>query len=543
MSLPVILFNFTLNQKLIDMLPDKRFLFFVPIASALGLPNSVQAQDKKGEDKPFNIIYIMSDDHSYQTISCYDGRFIQTPNIDRIASEGVRFTNSFVTNSISGPSRATMLTGKFTHKNGMTTNATRFDSTQVTFPKLLQRAGYQTAIFGKWHLKSEPSGFDKWDVLVGQGFYFNPVFIVPEGRVTRHGYSTDIITDLSLEWLDKERDTTKPFCLLIHHKAPHRNWMGNIPDMDLFEDSVFPLPDNFYDDYKGRPAAAAQEMSIAKQEMDYAFDLKLDSDSIKTRLRPNLRNALKRMDSVQRKEWDRVYDSVLVDFQESKLEGKELAEWKYQRYMKDYLKCIKSVDDNIGRVLDYLEKNGLLENTMIVYTSDQGFYMGEHGWFDKRFMYEESFRTPLLVRMPDNATKYSKRGDIGKMVQNIDYAPTILELAGVKVPEEMDGMSMLPLLEEGKEPKWRKSLYYQYFEYPAEHAVRRHYGVRTERYKLIRFYGHDIENWELYDLLEDPSEMNNLYDNPAYNKVKKSLHKELDRLARKYNDPVAMQRQ
>jgi arylsulfatase A-like enzyme len=314
--------------------------------------------------------------------------------------------------------------------------------------------------------------------------------------------------------------------------------MPNTKDIDLYEDMTFSIPDNFYDNYEGRPAAAVQEMSIAGDELDYAFDLKLNSEDIRTRLKLNLDFAIKRLDPKQRKEWDRVYDSVLTDFRNSNLTGKELAEWKFQRYMKDYLKCIKSLDDNIGRVLDYLQENGMMENTMIVYTSDQGFYMGEHGWFDKRFMYEESFRTPLVVRMPDNASEYGKRGDVTEMVQNIDYAPTILDLAGVHVPNEMDGESFLPLLTGKKVKNWRKSLYYHYFEYPAEHAVRRHYGVRTGRYKLIKFYGHDIDNWELYDLQNDPREMNNIYNHPSYAKVQKELHRELVKLAKKYDDPL-----
>ncbi len=517
------------------MIREKRLLLFIPLASAFG---AATACDDAGEDnrKPLNIIYIMSDDHSVQTISTYDNRYINTPNIDRIADEGVRFTNSFVANSISGPSRACMLTGKFNHKNSMLTNLTRFDSTQVTFPQILRENGYQTAIFGKWHLKSDPVGFDKWEVLVGQGQYFKPIFITPQGRVTHEGYSTDVITDMSLEWLEKDRDRDKPFCLIIHHKAPHRNWMPNTTDIDLFEDVTFPVPENFYDNYEGREAAAAQEMSIAKDEMDYAFDLKLDDPEINTRLKANLTFALKRLDSVQRTQWNRVYDSVLKDFKERNLTGRELAEWKYQRYMKDYLKCIKSVDDNVGRVLDYLKENGLLENTIIVYTSDQGFYMGEHGWFDKRFMYEESFRTPLVIRLPKEYKQFRKRGDITQLVQNIDYAPTILELAGVPVPADMQGESFVPLLK-GKNPKnWRTSLYYQYFEYPAEHAVRRHYGVRTDRYKLIRFYGHDINTWELYDLENDPSEMNNIYGKSEYAEIQKGLHQELRRLMIKYED-------
>jgi len=482
-----------------------------------------------------NIVFIMTDDHSYQTLSSYDNRFIETPNIDRIAKEGVKFTNSFVANSISGPSRACMLTGKFSHKNGMTTNATRFDSTQITFPKLLNSAGYETAIIGKWHLKSEPAGFDKWEVLVGQGHYYNPIFIVPEGRVTREGYSTNVITDLSLNWLKNERDTTKPFCLLIHHKAPHRNWMPDTAHIDLFEDRVFELPSTFYDDYRGRKAASLQEMRIAGDEMDLAFDLKLNSPEIKTRLKENLTFALRRLDSSSTASWNRVYDSVLCDFLTKRAVGRELAEWKYQRYIKDYLKCIKSVDDNVGRVLDYLKESGLDSNTVVIYTSDQGFFMGEHGWFDKRFMYEESFRTPLLIRLP---LKDGRRGGVvvDKMVQNIDYAPTILDIAGVEAVKEMQGVSFLPLMEGKRVRGWRESIYYQFFEFPAEHSVRKHYGVRDKRYKLIRFYGHDVNEWELYDLKKDTLEISNVYNNSAYRSVRKRLHRELERLRVLYED-------
>jgi len=512
---------------------NNKLLWLIPAAVTGGVTGAYAQQVEK---KPLNIIYIMSDDHSYQTISCYSNKLIRTPNIDRIAANGVRFTNSFVANSISGPSRACMLTGKFSHKNGMTTNLTRFDSTQVTFPILLQQAGYQTAIFGKWHLKSEPRGFDKWKILVGQGQYYDPIFITPAGRVTIEGYSTDVITDMSLEWLSKDRDKEKPFCLVIHHKAPHRNWMPGPGELTMFEDTTFALPANFYDNYEGRPAAAGQEMSIAGDEMDMAFDLKLNSDSINTRLKENLTFALKRLNPEQRGAWNKIYDSVLTNFMRMNLKGRELAEWKYQRYMKDYLKCIKSVDDNIGRVLDYLKENNLLENTIVIYTSDQGFYMGEHGWFDKRFMYEESFRTPLVIQLPQSVGEFRKRGDIDQFVQNVDYAPTILELAGVKIPVDIQGESFVPLLK-GKVPSsWRKSVYYHYFEFPAEHSVRKHYGVRDSRYKLIRFYGDDIVTWELYDLESDPSEMHNIYNNPSYSKVRERMHKELERLMQKYED-------
>lgn len=530
------------------MILSKKYLFFMPFAASIGAATQVSAavngsgnepgdKNQPKNQKRLNIVYIMSDDHSYQTISCYDKRYIETPNIDRIASEGIRFTNSFVANSISGPSRACMLTGKFSHKNGMTTNATRFDSTQVTFPKLLQQIGYETAIFGKWHLKSEPSGFNRWEVLVGQGQYYDPIFITPKGRVTHKGYSTNIVTDLSLNWLENDRDTTKPFCLVIHHKAPHRNWMSDTTELNLFEDVNFPIPDTFYDNYEGRPAAAAQEMKIADDKvMNFATDLKLLSPYIASGYKDNMTFALRRLDPRQRELWDSTYNKIIREFIATKPTGKELAEWKFQRYMRDYLKCIRSLDNNVGRVLDYLKKNGLLENTIIIYTSDQGFYMGEHGWFDKRFMYEESFRTPLVMRMPDGSKDLKMRGDVPQFVQNIDYAPTILELAGASIPKDIQGESIVPLLK-GKTPSnWRKSVYYHYFEYPAEHAVRRHYGVRDERYKLIRFYGHDIDKWELFDLSTDPRELVNQYDNPQFGKVKERMHKELKRLMTKYED-------
>lgn len=520
------------------MKTDKKLLFLLPLALSAG---ATAKENQPNENQPdgkrkLNIVYIMSDDHSYQTISAYDNRYIETPNIDRIAAEGVRFTNSFVANSISGPSRACMLTGKFSHKNGMISHATRFDSSQVTFPVLLREQGYQTAIFGKWHLKSDPVGFDRWEVLVGQGQYFKPIFITPKGRVTYDGYATNVITDLSLNWLEKERDTTKPFCLIIHHKSPHRNWMPDTSELNLFEDVKFPIPDTFYDDYEGRPAAAGQEMSIAGDEMDYAFDLKMNDSTINTRLKENLTFALRRLTPRQRELWDSTYKKLLREFLATRPTGKELAEWKFQRYMRDYLKCIRSVDNNVGRVMDYLREHGLLENTLVVYTSDQGFYMGEHGWFDKRFMYEESFRTPLIMRLPDSFGKLSKRGTIPQFVQNVDYAPTFLDLAGVKIPSDVQGESIVPLLE-GKAPaSWRKSVYYHYFEYPAEHSVRRHYGVRDSRYKLIRFYGHDIVRYELYDLQEDPAELRNIYENPAYKSVRERMLRELERLMKKYDD-------
>ncbi len=482
-----------------------------------------------------NIVYIMTDDHTAQMMSCYDTRYIETPNLDRIARDGVRFTQSFVANSLSGPSRACMITGKHSCANGFYDNSTCvFDASQQTFPKLLQAAGYQTALVGKWHLESLPTGFDHWEILPGQGDYYNPNIIMQSGdTVRREGYITNIITDDALDWLEHGREADKPFCLLIHHKAIHRNWMSDTCNLTLYEDRTFPLPDTYYDDYEGREAAAAQEMSII-EDMDLVYDLKMYYPGHESRLRGLYEAFIGRMNAEQRAAWDKVYDPIIADFRARKLTGKELAEWKFQRYMRDYMKTVKSLDDNVGRVLDYLDANGLSDNTLVVYTSDQGFYMGEHGWFDKRFMYEESMRTPLVMRLPKG---FDRRGDITEMVQNIDYAPTFLELAGAEVPADMHGRSMVPLLRGEHPADWRDALYYHYYEYPAEHMVKRHYGVRTDRYKLIHFYN-DIDVWELYDLKNDPAEMHNIYGQEGTSEIVEELKQRLAALQEQYDDPV-----
>ena len=513
---------------------NSKALFTMIGAGALagGLTSCQQAKE---ETKPLNIVYIMTDDHTAQMMSCYGSHFIQTPNLDRIARDGVRFTNSFVANSLSGPSRACMITGKHSHANGFTDNTTCvFDGSQQTMPKLLQQAGYQTAIVGKWHLESLPTGFDYWEIVPGQGDYYNPDFITMNNdTIQRHGYLTNIISDMSIDWMENQRDKEKPFCLFIHHKAIHRNWLPEIKYLHEYEDSTYALPENFYDDYAGRPAAAAQEMSIYK-DMDLIYDLKMDGKDKTSRLKETYEKYVGRMDEADRKAFDAFYDSIAADFYAKKLTGKELAEWKYQRYMRDYSKVVKSLDDNVGRVLDYLEEKGMLDNTLVVYTSDQGFYMGEHGWFDKRFMYEESMHTPLIMHLPKG---YDKRGDIPQMVQNIDYAPTFLELAGAPIPDDIQGVSLVPLLRGEQPADWRTSLYYHFYEYPAEHSVKRHYGVRTDRYKLIHFYN-DIDQWELYDLQADPHEMNNIYGKPGTEETTKELMKELKRLQIQYADPI-----
>ena len=487
---------------------------------------------------PPNIVYIMTDDHTAQMMSCYDTRYMETPNLDRIAADGVRFTNSFVANSLSGPSRACILTGKHSCQNKFYDNTTCvFDTAQQTFPKLLQKAGYQTALFGKLHLESLPVGFDYWEILPGQGDYYNPDFITMNNdTVHKHGYVTNIITDDAIDWLENKRDKNKPFCLMIHHKAIHRNWMADTCHLKLFEDKTFPLPDNFFDDYEGRTAAAAQEMNIEK-DMDMIYDLKMLRPDKQTRLKSLYEKFINRMDEGQRAAWDAFYGPIIKDFYRQNLQGKDLANWKFQRYMRDYMKTVKSLDENVGRVLDYLKDKGLLDNTLVVYTSDQGFYMGEHGWFDKRFMYEESMRTPLIMRLPKG---FERRGDITELVQNIDYAPTFLELAGIEVPEDIQGVSLLPLLKGEHPTDWRKSLYYHFYEYPAEHMVKRHYGVRTERYKLIHFYN-DIDAWELYDLEKDPSEMSNLINDPTYDEIQRKLRQELNKLQIQYHDTLFAQ--
>lgn len=503
-------------------------LFFLLFSSACSL-------QEKPLERP-NILFIMTDDHSYQTLSAYSDKLIQTPNLDRIAKEGVIFINSFVGNSICAPSRATLLTGKHTHMNGQINNSVTFDGSQVTFPKLLREAGYQTALVGKWHLKSDPTGFDYWNILPGQGQYYNPDFIEMGEKNQFEGYCTTLTTDFGLNWLES-RDKEKPFCLLLHHKAPHRTWQPDTLHLDEFKDKTFPVPDNFFDNYEGRTAAAEQHLSIRSADMDLPYDLKMEDPEgrIKSRFKwitPENPMHTSRMNDKQKARWNAHYQPIVEDFIENELEGNELFLWKYQRYMQDYLACIRSVDENVGRVLDYLEKNNLAENTLLVYTSDQGFYMGEHGWFDKRFMYEQSLRTPLLMRLPEG---YSAKGEITELVQNIDYAPTFLDFADVEIPPEIQGKSIKPLLAEEKNVEWRDGIYYHYYEFPNEHMVKKHYGIRTDRYKLIHFYN-DIDEWELYDLETDPDEMNNLIHSKEHANLINDLKKELKKLQEKYGD-------
>ena len=481
-----------------------------------------------------NILFIMSDDHARQAISAYSDKLMLTPNIDRLAKEGVLIRNGYVTNSICAPSRAAILTSKYSHLNGLRDNRDTFDGSQMTFPKLLQKAGYHTSVVGKWHLKSEPQGFDYWNVLIDQGEYYKPRMVELGDTTVQEGYTTDVITDKALAVLDSLGGPDKPFMMMLHHKAPHRNWMPKIEHLKLFNEDL-PVPDNFFDDYENRQAAAEQDLSIDR--MYLSSDLKLAPQYYKEETgtgggpesanpERNYEYALRRLTPEQRQAWDEHYDPIGKAFKEANLSGKELDLWKYQRYIKDYLRSVYSVDENIGRVLDYLDKRGLTENTIVVYTSDQGFYLGEHGWYDKRFMYEESFSTPMLVRFPGTVQAGSSMEDF---VMNIDFAPTFLDYAGVEVPNEMQGLSLRQLFE-GNNEGWRKSMYYHYYEYPhGWHSVKKHYGIRSGRYKLIHYYD-DIDTWELFDLQNDPNEMVNLIDHNEYIDVVDNLKKELQSL-------------
>jgi arylsulfatase A-like enzyme len=437
-----------------------------------------------------NILYIMSDDHAAHAISAYGSRINQTPNLDRIAQQGMRFDRVFAVNSICTPSRACILTGKYSHLNGVPV-FNRFDGSQATVAKYLHAAGYHTGIFGKWHLESDPTGFDRWTILPGQGAYFNPAFLEAGGRRVIQGYVTDIITDLSIEFL-KNRPQDKPFFLMCHHKAPHRNWQPDEKHKAMFANKEIPEPETLRDDGAGRSDAIRE----CKQKV-------LED------LNPN--------------DTKGAPPAGLTD--------DALLKWKYQRYMQDYLACVQSVDDNVGRLLDYLEETGLAANTLVIYTSDQGFFLGDHGLYDKRFMYEDSIKMPFLVRWPGVTKPGSTQAAMGI---NVDFAPTFMELAGLPVPADMQGRSLVPLLKSERPADWRTSWYYRYYHDPGDHNTRAHYGVRTETHKLIYFWTKD--QWEMYDLVKDPGEMHNLYQDPAQADTVAKLKAELYRLKRELKD-------
>lgn len=476
-----------------------------------------------------NIIFVFTDDLAYQAISAYGYGLNATPHIDRLAKQGMRFDRCVVTNSICGPSRATILTGKYSHANGFYRNERGdFDGSQQTFPKLLQQSGYQTAIIGKWHLGSQPTGFDHWEVMVNQGSYYNPDFLSKDGKTIAQGHSEQVVTDKAIGWMDNQRDRSKPFLLMVQFKAPHREWEPAPAHLNRYDDHIFPEPPTLFDDYSGRASAAKnQKMSIAK-DMVLEGDNKLYTDA--TRSNPKGRSYA-RMNDAQKKAWDDAYNPKNDSFYKKNLSGDDLTRWKYQRYMQDYMSVVAGVDDQVGRLLDYLDKQHLAENTIVVFCSDQGFYLGEHGWFDKRWMYEQSFRTPLLVRWPGKIKPGSVNKDI---VSNLDMAETFLDAAGVAVPGDMQGRSLLPVFA-GKTPTgWRNSFYYHYYE-GGVHGVPEHEGVYMDSMKLINYY--TLGEWELFDLRRDPYEMHSAYNNPEYTQQQQRLLNELAILRKRLNVP------
>jgi arylsulfatase A-like enzyme len=467
-----------------------------------------------------NIVFIFSDDLTCQAISAYgeSRHLLDTPQMDRLAREGMRFDRCLVTNSICGPSRATILTGKYSHRNGFYNNSNcRFDSNQTTFPKLLQQAGYATALFGKWHLVSEPTGFDEWHILPGQGVYYNPPMNHRGEQVKHPGYVTDIITDLSIEWL-KQRDKSKPFLLMTQHKAPHREWSPALRHLGWDADRVYPEPATLFDDFAGR--------SMAVRDHDMGLDRTFTDLDAKLRPAPG-------MTEEQLAIWRAYYEPRNEAFRQANPTGQDLVRWRYNRYMHDYLACVKAVDENVGRLLDYLDTEGLADNTLVVCSSDQGFYLGEHGWFDKRWIFEESLRTPLIVRWPGVVPAGAADNHI---VSLIDFAETFLDVAGLPAPAEMQGHSLVPLLRGEAPADWRKSLYYHYYEYPVPHRVRPHYGVVTDRYKLVHYYKPDIDEWELLDREKDPLEVKNFFADPEYADTVAELKSELQRLREEVGD-------
>ena len=512
----------------------KRFITLFTLIS--GLVTIAQAKS----DRP-NILFVFTDDHAPHAIGAYNGWLKSvnpTPIIDKLAKEGMLFEKSFCSNSICGPSRAVILSGKHSHKNGFMNNGNSFNWNQQIFPKILRKNGYQTAIYGKSHLKGKPQGFDDWAVLPGQGLYYNPDMIFADGRRRINGYCTDVVTDLAVDWLKNKRDKNKPFMMMVQHKAPHRNWMPALRHLSLYDDSTIPEPPTLFDKWEDNaPPARHQELEIDRH-MDLNYDLFVDltpdfkqPPSQKRQDRSAWFN-MKRMSNEQLTKWRAAYAPKDEAFHKAKLKDKDLVRWKFQRYAKNYLRCVKGVDESIGRLQKTLNELGLDENTVVIYSSDQGFYIGDHGWYDKRWMYEESLMMPFIVKWP-GITKPGSRDK--HLIQNIDYAETFLEMAGAPVPSNMQGRSLVPLLKGQSPDNWRDSIYYHYYEYPSVHMIPRHYGIRTQRYKLMHFYQFGDE-WELYDLKKDPDELNNIYGKPEHTKLQKRIKNRLTKLQNHYED-------
>ncbi len=490
-----------------------------------------------------NILFIFTDDHAPHAIGAYKG-WLQdvnpTPNIDKLAKEGMLFRNSFCTNSICGPSRAVIQTGLHSHLNGFRTNSDQFNGDQQTFPKLLQKAGYQTAMLGKWHLGTDPQGFDHWKVLPGQGDYYNPVFKTPQGREVVEGYCTDLVTDMALDWLENQRDSSKPFLMMCQHKAPHRTWMPPLRYLTLYDDVEIPEPATLFDRWEDNASPARhQEMEI-DGHLNIVFDCfgpplhNWDPYSGKSVDRSGAKN-LERMTSEQLKAWNAAFDVKNNELKKLDLTGKDLVRWKYHRYLRNYLRCVKGVDDSVGRLMDYLKVAGLEENTIVIYSSDQGFYLGDHGWYDKRWMYEESLKMPFIAKWPGTIKPGSINTDL---IQNLDYAETFLEIAESPIPDNMQGKSLVPLMKGETPDDWRDAIYYHYHEFPSVHMVAKHNGIRNDRYKLINFY--QFGEWEFYDLETDPDELNNLYNDPAHRERIAKLKTQLKELEQQYQDTSEM---
>lgn len=487
-----------------------------------------------------NIIYIMADDHAAQAISAFGHPISQlapTPNIDRIANEGAIFKNNFCTNSICGPSRAVILTGKHSHINGFRMNGNKFDGDQPTFPKMLQKAGYRTAMIGKWHLDGVPQGFDYWNILTDQGNYYNPDFVTLNKETQRidtmriHGYATDIITEDAIQYLEKVKDAKEPFLVMVQHKAPHRNWMPAPRHLNKYDSVHFPVPDTYFTDHEGSIASKEQYQTIYRDMYD-GHDLKMTVAKGSNELAHNpWKTDFDRMTKEQRATWDKAYGPKNDAMHDANYNEKELALWKAQRYFQDYLATIASVDEGVGKILDYVKANGLEDNTIVVYTTDQGFYLGEKGWFDKRFMYEESLAVPMVMKYPGIIQPGT---EITALTQNLDFAETFLDFANAEIPEDMQGKSLRPLLTKSIDDKaFRDAIYYHYYDFPAFHMVKKMYGIRTECYKLIHIYD-DVDQWELYDLEKDPEELHNLINDESYAEIKKQLHQRLDELQDQY---------
>jgi len=507
-----------------------------PFAAVISMAGSVFSADRP------NILFLFSDDHALKAISAYGGPLSEiapTPNIDRLAKEGAVFPNSFCANSICGPSRACIQTGKHSHKNGFLRNGLKggFDSSQWTISKALQKAGYATAVIGKWHLESDPVGFDYWEILPGQGSYYNPDFIQMDGSLKRFpGYATDITTDKAIAWLDG-REKDKPFFLMCQHKAPHRTFAPALRHLDAFDGVEIPEPETLFDDYANRSKTLSKNEMGIDRHFDWAYDAKVRKDErMGVVLEPDRYGTPEydRMTPAQKKGWDAHFAPLNRAFIEAYKAGgmseNDVVRWKYQRYMKNYLATVKAVDESVGRMLQYLEDHDLVENTIVIYSSDQGFFLGEHGWYDKRWMFEESFKMPFLIRWPGKVKPGSRPME---MIQNIDYAPTFMEAAGLKAPAEVQGRSIVPVLE-GKAENWRKSIYYAYYE-KGEHNVPQHFGVRTRNHKL--FYLPGTDEWQMFDLEKDPNEMTSIHDHPEYAEIRRALTAEYERLRTVYDAP------